>query len=60
MLFDMNIAANIVATSSTDMVRASFMLAKSHGTINPIALGAKLAMVAELKKTPVQGGNRGV
>ena len=48
--FNMNTAANIIAANSTDMVRASFMLAKSHGTINPIALGAKLAMVAELQK----------
>ena len=53
--FDMNTAANIIAANSTDMVRASFMLAKSHGTINPIALGAKLAMVAELKKRLSKG-----
>ena len=51
----MNTAANIIAANSTDMVRASFMLAKSHGTINPIALGAKLAMVAELKKRLSKG-----
>ena len=53
--FDMNTAANIIAANSTYMVRASFMLAKSHGTINPIALGAKLAMVAELKKRLSKG-----
>ena len=53
--FDMNTAANIIAANSTAMVRASFMLAKSHGTINPIALGAKLAMVAELKKRLSKG-----
>lgn len=53
--FDMNTAANIIAANSTDMVRASFMLAKSHGTITPLALGAKLAMVAELKKRLSKG-----
>lgn len=31
------------------------MLAKSHGTINPIVLGAKLAMVTELKKRLSKG-----
>lgn len=52
---DMNTAANVIAANSTDMVRAPFMLSKSHGTINPIALGAKLAMVAELKKRLSKG-----
>ncbi len=51
----MNTAANIIAANSTDMVRASFMLAKSHGTISDFALGAKLAMVAELKKRLSKG-----
>lgn len=46
----MNTNANIIATTNTDIERAAFMVAKSNGTINPILLGAKVAMLAELKK----------
>ena len=42
--------SNIIATNNTDIERAAFMVAKSNGTINPILLGAKVAMIAELKK----------
>lgn len=42
--------ANIIATNNKDIERAAFMVAKSNGEINPILLGAKLAMIAELKK----------
>ena len=43
-------SANIIAASSNDIQRASFMMQKTNGTINPIALGAKVAMIAELKR----------
>ena len=52
---DMNTAANIIVTNTTDINRASFMIAKSKGEINPVLLGAKLAMVAELKKRLSKG-----
>lgn len=42
--------SNIIATNNTDIERAAFMVAKSNGKINPILLGAKVAMIAELKK----------
>ena len=42
--------SNIIAASNTDIVRINFMVAKTHGNINPILLGAKVAMIAELKK----------
>lgn len=51
----MNTAANIIVTNPTDISRASFMIAKSKGEINPVLLGAKLAMVAELKKRLSKG-----
>jgi len=41
---------NILAVTNTDMERAAFMVAKTNGTINPILLGAKVAMISELKK----------
>ena len=43
-------AANIIMANNTDMERASFMVAKTNGNINPILLGAKVAMISELKK----------
>ena len=49
------IASNIIAVNNTDMERASFMVAKTNGNINPILLGAKLAMIAELKKRLSKG-----
>ena len=47
--------ANIIAANNTDLVRATFMIAKTGGTISPILLGAKLAMVNELKKRFAKG-----
>lgn len=47
--------SNIISANNTDLVRASFMVAKSNGTINPILLGAKLAMINELKKRFAKG-----
>lgn len=44
------ITSNLISATSTDMVRAGFMIAKSNGNINPVLLGAKLAMISELKK----------
>jgi len=46
---------NILAITNTDMERAAFMVAKTNGTINPILLGAKVAMIAELKKRLARG-----
>ena len=43
-------AANIIMANNTDMERASFMVAKTNGNINPLMMGAKLAMISELKK----------
>lgn len=48
-------ASNIIALNNVDMERASFMLAKTNGNINPILLGAKLAMISELKKRLAKG-----
>ena len=49
------IASNIIAINNTDAERASFMIAKTNGNINPILLGAKLAMISELKKRLSKG-----
>ena len=49
------IASNIIAVNTTDMERASHMIAKTNGNINPLLLGAKLAMIAELKKRFAKG-----
>ena len=43
-------AANIIMANNTDMERATFMVAKTNGNINPLMMGAKLAMISELKK----------
>lgn len=48
-------ASNVIAASNIDMERASFMVAKTNATINPILLGAKLAMLNELKKRLSKG-----
>lgn len=56
--FDMTtatIASNIIAVNNTDMERASFVIAKTNGNINPLLLGAKLAMISELKKRLSKG-----
>lgn len=42
--------SNIIATNNTDIERASFMIVKSHSEINPILLGAKVAMLSELTR----------
>ena len=47
--------ANIIATTNKDVERAAFMVAKTNGNINPILLGAKVAMIAELKKRLEKG-----
>ena len=47
--------ANIIATNDKNIERAAFMVAKTNGTINPILLGAKVAMIAELKKRLAKG-----
>lgn len=47
--------SNIIATSHKDIEVAAFMVAKSHGTINPVLLGAKIAMVAEVKRRLAKG-----
>ncbi len=47
--------ANIIAMNNTDITRAAFMVAKSNGTINPILLGAKVAMISELKRRLAKG-----
>lgn len=41
---------NILAVTNTDMERAAFIVAKTNGTINPLIMGAKIAMISELKK----------
>ncbi len=48
-------AANIIMANNTDMERAAFMLAKTNGNIHPVLLGAKLAMISELKKRLSKG-----
>ena len=50
-----NTAANIIAVNNATMERAAHMVAKTHGAIDPIVLGAKLAMIAELKKRFAKG-----
>ena len=49
------IASNIIAINDTDLERASFMVAKTNSNISPILLGAKLAMISELKKRLSKG-----
>ena len=51
----MNTTSNIIAASNTDLQRMSFMVAKTYGNINPIMLGAKVAMISELKKRMEKG-----
>lgn len=47
--------ANVVAVNNHDVERAAWMVAKTDGNINPIALGAKVAMIAELKRRLANG-----
>lgn len=46
---------NTIAFTNIDIKRAAFMVAKTNGNINPILLGFKMAMVAELKKRFAKG-----
>ena len=48
-------AANVILANNADIERAAHMVAKTNGAINPILLGAKLAMIAELKKRFAKG-----
>lgn len=48
-------AANIIVANNADIERAAHMVAKTHGTINPIVLGAKVAMIAEVKRRLAKG-----
>lgn len=48
-------ATNVILANNADIERAAFMVAKTHGTINPILLGAKVAMLSELKKRLEKG-----
>lgn len=43
-------AANVIIANNADMERAAHMVAKTNGNINPLMMGAKLAMISELKK----------
>ncbi len=47
--------SNVISVNDVDMERASYMLAKTHGNLNPVLLGAKLAMISELKKRLSKG-----
>ena len=52
--FDMN-NANIIATNCKSLEVAAFMVAKSNGNINPIFLGAKIAMIENLRTRLAKG-----
>ena len=47
--------ANIVATNSINIQVASFMVAKTNASINPIALGMKIAMIENLRTRLAKG-----
>lgn len=47
--------ANIMITNDRDIERASYMVTKTEGSINPIIMSAKVAMVSELKKRLERG-----
>lgn len=47
--------ANIIATSNKNLEVAAFMVAKSNGNINPIILGAKIAMIENLRTRLAKG-----
>lgn len=47
--------ANIIATNNKSLEVAAFMVAKSNGTINPIILGAKIAMIENLRSRLAKG-----
>ena len=47
--------ANIIATNCKSLEVAAFMVAKSNGSINPIFLGAKIAMIENLRTRLAKG-----
>ena len=47
--------ANIIATNNKNLEVAAFMVAKSNGAINPIVLGAKIAMIENLRTRLAKG-----
>jgi hypothetical protein len=47
--------ANIIATNSKSLEVAAFMVAKTSGTINPIVLGMKIAMIENLRTRLAKG-----
>ena len=46
---------NIIVTNGKDIERASFMIAKTDGNINPVIMATKVAMIAELKRRMEKG-----
>lgn len=46
----MNRTSNIIAANNKGIEVAAFMVAKTNGDINPIILGAKVAMVQDLAR----------
>ena len=47
--------ANIIAYNCKSLEVAAFMVAKSNGNINPILLGAKIAMIENLRTRLAKG-----
>lgn len=47
--------ANIIATSNKSIEIAAFMIAKTKGNIDPINLGAKIAMIENLRSRLAKG-----
>lgn len=47
--------ANIIASNSKTVETATFMIAKSHGCIDPMILGAKIAMIENLRHRLAKG-----
>ena len=47
--------ANIIATNNKSLEVAAFMVAKSNGNINPVILGAKIAMIENLRTRLAKG-----
>lgn len=47
--------ANIMIANDRDIERASYMVTKTGGNINPIILSAKVAMISELKRRLERG-----
>ena len=49
------ITANIIATNNKNIEVATFMVAKSNGTIDPVVLGTKTAMIENLRTRLAKG-----